>query len=166
MSTISVSRLPGYYFSLCTGRALSLPFKHLGKSWLQSCFPNRDIRLCHYMSILVTQLKLCFQDVGIVPCSKCNLILFFSGQDNDINLMKACWNELFALGLAQCSSIMNVGTILSAIINHLQTSLQEGRRAVRKVERLNVMQRRRNNVLLCGGGVKHHGHRDVAGSLC
>uniref|UniRef100_A0A8D3CAU9 Nuclear receptor subfamily 2 group C member 1 n=1 Tax=Scophthalmus maximus TaxID=52904 RepID=A0A8D3CAU9_SCOMX len=47
------------------------------------------------------------------------------GQDNDINLMKACWNELFALGLAQCSNIMNVGTILSAIINHLQTSLQE-----------------------------------------
>lgn len=40
--------------------------------------------------------------------------------------MKACWNELFALGMAQCSSIMNVGTILSAIINHLQTSLQEG----------------------------------------
>ncbi|XP_056273021.1 nuclear receptor subfamily 2 group C member 1 isoform X2 [Pseudoliparis swirei] len=47
------------------------------------------------------------------------------GQDNDINLMKACWNELFALGLAQCSNVMNVGTILSAIINHLQTSLQE-----------------------------------------
>lgn len=43
--------------------------------------------------------------------------------------MKACWNELFALGLAQCSGVMNVGTILSAIINHLQTSLQEGRRA-------------------------------------
>uniref|UniRef100_A0AAQ5XLL0 Nuclear receptor subfamily 2, group C, member 1 n=1 Tax=Amphiprion ocellaris TaxID=80972 RepID=A0AAQ5XLL0_AMPOC len=51
------------------------------------------------------------------------------GQDNDINLMKACWNELFALGLAQCSNVMNVGTILSAIISHLQTSLQEGRRA-------------------------------------
>ena len=59
-----------------------------------------------------------------------NLILFYSGQDNDINLMKACWNELFALGLAQCSNVMNVGTILSAIINHLQTSLQEGRRAL------------------------------------
>ena len=57
-------------------------------------------------------------------------ILFCSGQDNDINLMKDCWNELFALGLAQCSNIMNVGTILSAIINHLQTSLQEGRRAL------------------------------------
>lgn len=41
--------------------------------------------------------------------------------------MKACWNELFALGLAQCSDIMNVGTILAAIVQHLQTSLQEGR---------------------------------------
>lgn len=59
---------------------------------------------------------------------KQTLLLFRSGQDNDINLMKACWNELFALGMAQCSSIMNVGTILGAIINHLQTSLQEGRR--------------------------------------
>ena len=49
-----------------------------------------------------------------------------SGYDNEINLMKACWNELFALGLAQCSSVMNVATILEAIINHLQTSLQEG----------------------------------------
>ena len=49
-----------------------------------------------------------------------------SGQDNDINLMKACWNELFALGLAQCSNVMNVSTILAAIINHLQTSLQDG----------------------------------------
>lgn len=57
------------------------------------------------------------------------IFLFYSGQDNDINLMKACWNELFALGLAQCSSVMNVGTILSAIISHLQTSLQEGKRA-------------------------------------
>ncbi|XP_029553105.1 nuclear receptor subfamily 2 group C member 1 isoform X6 [Salmo trutta] len=48
------------------------------------------------------------------------------GLDNDINLMKACWNELFALGLAQCANVMNVATILAAIINHLQTSLQEG----------------------------------------
>lgn len=56
------------------------------------------------------------------------------GQDNDINLMKACWNELFALGLAQCSNIMNVGTILSAIINHLQTSLQEEKLSPERVK--------------------------------
>lgn len=57
-----------------------------------------------------------------------------SGQENDINLMKACWNELFALGLAQCSNIMNVGTILSAIINHLQTSLQEDKLSPERVK--------------------------------
>ncbi|CAG5957802.1 unnamed protein product [Menidia menidia] len=55
-------------------------------------------------------------------------------QDNDINLMKACWNELFALGLAQCSNVMNVGTILSAIINHLQTSLQEDKLSPERVK--------------------------------
>lgn len=47
------------------------------------------------------------------------------GSENSITLMKSCWNELFALGLAQCSHIMNVETILTAIINHLQTSLDE-----------------------------------------
>ncbi|XP_034032201.1 nuclear receptor subfamily 2 group C member 1 [Thalassophryne amazonica] len=57
-----------------------------------------------------------------------------SGQDNDINLMKACWNELFALGLAQCSNVMNVGTILSAIISHLQTSLQEEKLSPERVK--------------------------------
>ncbi|KAF7661692.1 hypothetical protein LDENG_00255910 [Lucifuga dentata] len=56
------------------------------------------------------------------------------GEDNDINLMKACWNELFALGLAQCSNIMNVGTILSAIISHLQTSLQEEKLSPERVK--------------------------------
>ncbi|XP_061780592.1 nuclear receptor subfamily 2 group C member 1 isoform X2 [Nerophis lumbriciformis] len=54
--------------------------------------------------------------------------------DNDINLMKACWNELFALGLAQCSNVMNVGTILSAIISHLQTSLQEDKLSQERVK--------------------------------
>lgn len=57
-----------------------------------------------------------------------------SGQENDINLMKACWNELFALGLAQCSNVMNVGTILSAIISHLQTSLQEDKLSPERVK--------------------------------
>ncbi|XP_019737332.1 nuclear receptor subfamily 2 group C member 1 isoform X2 [Hippocampus comes] len=55
-------------------------------------------------------------------------------EDNDINLMKACWNELFALGLAQCSNVMNVATILSAIIGHLQTSLQEEKLSQERVK--------------------------------
>ncbi|PKU47262.1 nuclear receptor subfamily 2 group c member 1 isoform x1 [Limosa lapponica baueri] len=47
------------------------------------------------------------------------------GQDNSISLVKACWNELFTLGLAQCSQVMNVATILTAFVNHLQGSLQQ-----------------------------------------
>ncbi|KAL7982533.1 hypothetical protein Chor_010131 [Crotalus horridus] len=46
-------------------------------------------------------------------------------QDNSISLVKACWNELFTLGLAQCSQVMNVATILTAFVNHLHNSLQQ-----------------------------------------
>ncbi|XP_035756893.1 nuclear receptor subfamily 2 group C member 1 [Egretta garzetta] len=46
-------------------------------------------------------------------------------RDNSISLVKACWNELFTLGLAQCSQVMNVATILTAFVNHLHGSLQQ-----------------------------------------
>lgn len=131
MSTTSVSQHPGYFFSLCTGHALFLPFKPLGEL-LSEGFVIVSQYTCWIVSLHVSYkmtVKLFLQSVAI-QFSVVNVIfLFYSGQDNDINLMKACWNELFALGLAQCSSVMNVGTILSAIISHLQTSLQEGKRA-------------------------------------
>ncbi|XP_025108699.1 orphan steroid hormone receptor 2-like [Pomacea canaliculata] len=41
-------------------------------------------------------------------------------------LVRWCWSELFTLGLAQCSQVMCLPTILAAILNHLQTSLQNG----------------------------------------
>ncbi|KAE8612158.1 hypothetical protein XENTR_v10012746 [Xenopus tropicalis] len=47
------------------------------------------------------------------------------GQDCNTNLVRACWNELFTLGLAQCSQVMSLSTILAAIVNHLQNSIQE-----------------------------------------
>ncbi|XP_052431843.1 nuclear receptor subfamily 2 group C member 1 isoform X1 [Carassius gibelio] len=56
------------------------------------------------------------------------------GSENSITLMKACWNELFALGLAQCSHIMNVETILTAIISHLQTNLDEEKLSPERVK--------------------------------
>lgn len=55
------------------------------------------------------------------------IIVFFNRQDNSISLVKACWNELFTLGLAQCSQVMNVATILTAFVNHLHGSLQQGK---------------------------------------
>ncbi|PIO28796.1 hypothetical protein AB205_0109010 [Aquarana catesbeiana] len=45
-------------------------------------------------------------------------------QEVSTSLVKACWSELFSLGLAQCSQVMNVATILTAFVNHLHGSLQ------------------------------------------
>ncbi|XP_051525267.1 nuclear receptor subfamily 2 group C member 2-like isoform X4 [Myxocyprinus asiaticus] len=47
------------------------------------------------------------------------------GQECHTALVRACWNELFTLGLAQCAHIMSLSTILAAIINHLQSSIQD-----------------------------------------
>ncbi|KAK6307724.1 hypothetical protein J4Q44_G00209950 [Coregonus suidteri] len=47
------------------------------------------------------------------------------GQESNTSLVRACWNELFTLGLAQCAQIMSLSTILEAIINHLQNSIQD-----------------------------------------
>lgn len=46
--------------------------------------------------------------------------------DIQTTLVRGCWSELFTLGLAQCSQVMCLPTILAAILNHLQTSLQNG----------------------------------------
>lgn len=53
------------------------------------------------------------------------MLVFFS-QEANTSLVRACWNELFTLGLAQCAHVMNLSTILAAIINHLQSSIQDG----------------------------------------
>lgn len=47
------------------------------------------------------------------------------GQEANTSLVRACWNELFTLGLAQCAHVMNLSTILTAIINHLQSNVQD-----------------------------------------
>ncbi|KAG7320241.1 hypothetical protein KOW79_016094 [Hemibagrus wyckioides] len=58
------------------------------------------------------------------------------GPENGINLIKACWNELFALGLAQCAQVMNVEMILSAIVSHLQSSLEEEKLSAERVKQV------------------------------
>ncbi|XP_029457460.1 nuclear receptor subfamily 2 group C member 1 isoform X2 [Rhinatrema bivittatum] len=56
------------------------------------------------------------------------------GQENSILLVKSCWNELFTLGLAQCSQMMNVATILTAFVNHLHGSLQQDKLSAERVK--------------------------------
>ncbi|XP_071084222.1 orphan steroid hormone receptor 2-like isoform X6 [Haliotis cracherodii] len=45
--------------------------------------------------------------------------------DLQTTIVRSCWSELFCLGLAQCSNTMCLSTILAAILNHLQASLQQ-----------------------------------------
>lgn len=58
------------------------------------------------------------------------------GQEANTSLVRACWNELFTLGLAQCAHIMNLSTILSAIINHLQSSIQDDKLSGERVKQV------------------------------
>ncbi|XP_071442672.1 nuclear receptor subfamily 2 group C member 2 isoform X2 [Hetaerina americana] len=55
--------------------------------------------------------------------------------ETQVGLVRSCWAELFALGMAQCSQVLSLTCILSAIINHLQASV-----AQEKISALRVKQ--------------------------
>ncbi|KAJ8301156.1 hypothetical protein KUTeg_020143 [Tegillarca granosa] len=55
-------------------------------------------------------------------------------QDTQTILVKCSWSELFTLGLAQCSTAMSLSTILMAILNHLQTALQQDKSSADRVK--------------------------------
>ncbi|XP_005000657.1 nuclear receptor subfamily 2 group C member 2 isoform X7 [Cavia porcellus] len=57
-------------------------------------------------------------------------------QDCNTSLVRACWNELFTLGLAQCAQVMSLSTILAAIVNHLQNSIQEDKLSGERVKQV------------------------------
>lgn len=44
---------------------------------------------------------------------------FLHSQETQVTLVRGCWSELFTLGMAQCSRIMSLNTILTAIVSHL-----------------------------------------------
>ncbi|XP_033373459.1 nuclear receptor subfamily 2 group C member 2 isoform X5 [Parus major] len=58
------------------------------------------------------------------------------GQDCNTSLVRACWNELFTLGLAQCAQVMSLSTILGAIVNHLQNSIQEDKLSGERIKQV------------------------------
>ena len=54
--------------------------------------------------------------------------------DTQIELVRGCWSELFALGMAQCSHIMSLPAILTAIITHLQASVAQDKVSAQRVK--------------------------------
>lgn len=47
------------------------------------------------------------------------------GNDCHTALLRECWNELFTIGLAQCSKQMRLDSILAAIVQHLHCGLKD-----------------------------------------
>ncbi|XP_054651058.1 nuclear receptor subfamily 2 group C member 2 isoform X2 [Dunckerocampus dactyliophorus] len=58
------------------------------------------------------------------------------GQEANTSLVRACWNELFTLGLAQCAHVMKLSTILAAIVSHLQSSIQDDKMSGERVKQV------------------------------
>ena len=48
-------------------------------------------------------------------------------------LVRNAWSDLFILGMAQCSASMNLSNILSTIVSHLQTSVQQEKLTAQRV---------------------------------
>lgn len=51
-------------------------------------------------------------------------------------LIRSCWCQLFVLGLAQTSQVMSLGTILAAIITHLQTIFQQETFSITRIKQV------------------------------
>ncbi|TSK13134.1 Nuclear receptor subfamily 2 group C member 1 [Bagarius yarrelli] len=83
---------------------------------------------------LLSDIHMPFKSSGHVRGIGPSLLIVLS--ENGITLIKACWNELFALGLAQCAEVMNVEMILSAIVSHLQSSLEEEKLSAERVKQV------------------------------
>ncbi|XP_054279610.1 nuclear receptor subfamily 2 group C member 1-like isoform X2 [Macrosteles quadrilineatus] len=54
--------------------------------------------------------------------------------ETQVALVRACWTELFVLGMAQCSQILSLPSILSSIINHLHNSVAQEKISAHRVK--------------------------------
>ena len=51
-------------------------------------------------------------------------------------LVRNAWSDLFVLGMAQCSASMNLSNILSTIVSHLQTTVQQEKLTAQRVRQV------------------------------
>lgn len=56
--------------------------------------------------------------------------------ETQVALVRNAWSDLFVLGLAQCSTSMNLSNILSTIVSHLQTSVQQEKLTAQRVRQV------------------------------
>ena len=65
-----------------------------------------------------------------------NLTVLFCSYETQVALVRNAWSDLFVLGLAQCSTSMNLSNILSTIVSHLQTSVQQEKLTAQRVRQV------------------------------
>ncbi|CAH1153276.1 unnamed protein product [Phaedon cochleariae] len=60
----------------------------------------------------------------------------YLSSETQVALLRSCWSELFALGLAQCSQSLSLSTILSALIGHLHAAIAQEKMTAAKVKQI------------------------------
>ncbi|KAJ8986299.1 hypothetical protein NQ317_010011 [Molorchus minor] len=60
----------------------------------------------------------------------------YLSSETQVALLRGCWSELFTLGLAQCSQLLSLSTILSALISHLHASIAQDKMSASKVKQV------------------------------
>ena len=61
---------------------------------------------------------------------------FYSSYDTQVGLVRNAWSDLFILGIAQCAKSMNLQSILTAIVSHLQTSVSQEKLTASRVKQV------------------------------
>uniref|UniRef100_A0A4W3K083 Nuclear receptor subfamily 2, group C, member 2 n=1 Tax=Callorhinchus milii TaxID=7868 RepID=A0A4W3K083_CALMI len=140
-----------------TGQTLAESMDPLGTGNIQLISRDQSMPIIEVEGPLLTDTHVTFKLTMPSPmpeylnvhyiCESASRLLFLSmhwarsipafqalGQDCNTSLVRACWNELFTLALAQCAQVMNLSTILTAIVNHLQTSLQQDKLSADRVK--------------------------------
>ena len=56
--------------------------------------------------------------------------------DTQVGLVRNAWSDLFILGIAQCAKAMNLQSILTAIVSHLQTSVSQEKLTASRVKQV------------------------------
>jgi len=56
--------------------------------------------------------------------------------ETQVALVRNAWSDLFVLGMAQCSASMNLSNILSTIVSHLQTTVQQEKLTAQRVRQV------------------------------
>lgn len=130
------------------GQSLATKREYVDGATIQLISQDQETPIIEVEGPLLTDTHVCFKLTMPSPipeylnvhyiCESASRLLFLSmhwarsipaffalGQKVNTCLVRACWNELFTLGLAQCAQVMNLSTILAAFINHLQSSIQD-----------------------------------------